>query len=159
MGPYIGRDPGYISIASQLMCVALAAVQLGRKALASPFPDNLLEETRLTHLSLGDDHEVMPTGYGKVELADFSRLAALRHLGATAWWQLSPDDCRAVAQLQHLTTLELPEAGSGEVSPLPMHLVSTCRNACCQSGFGTHRPLIWMSCEAVECHPHPTGRQ
>jgi hypothetical protein len=98
------------------MCAALAAVQLDQDVWRSSFLDVLNLETQLTHLALGDYRDTMFTSDTSVTLKHFSRLTALRHLDARVMWQPTPGDCRAVAQLQHLTTLELPTYGDGRVS-------------------------------------------
>ena len=109
------------------MCVPLSAVQLDQEVWRSQLlHDVLVPETQLTHLALGDDREAICMGNTSLALEGFSRLAALRHLDVRMMWQPTPGDCRAVAQLQHLTTLELPTCEDRRVSPLPTHLVSTC---------------------------------
>lgn len=90
--------------------------------------DVLNLETQLTHLALAEYRDAMFITDTSVTLEHFSRLTALRHLDARVMWQPTPGDCRAVAQLQHLTTLKLPIYGDGRVSLLPNE-VSTCRDA------------------------------
>jgi hypothetical protein len=67
----------------------------------------VLAETQLTHLALGCKGEYRWT----LKVAELASLTALQHLDASAFADFSRGDCRALRQLQRLTTLKMPRIG------------------------------------------------